>query len=86
MTRRVVRTRKELYHLVVAPKYRRRIFHGEKKWAMGEILRKLCKWKAVHILKAECRPDHIHMLLEIPPKLRVASFRWHLKGKSSLMM
>ena len=74
------------YHLVFAPKYRRQVFYGEKKRAIGEILRKLCEWKGVNILEAECCPDHIHMLVEIPPKMSVASFVGNLKGKSSLMV
>lgn len=74
------------YHLVFAPKYRRQVFYGEKKRAIGEILRKLCEWKGVNILEAECCPDHIHMLVEIPPKMSVASFIGYLKGKSSLMV
>ena len=61
-------------HTVFVPKYRRQIFYGEKKPAIGEILRKLCEWKAVNLLGAECCPDHIHMLLEIPPKMSVSSF------------
>ena len=74
------------YHLVFASKYRRQVFYGEKKRAIGEILRKLCEWKGVNILEAECCPDHIHMLVEIPPKMSVASFVGYLKGKSSLMV
>ena len=74
------------YHLVFAPKYRRQVFYGEKKRAIGEILRKLCEWKEVNIIEAECCPDHIHMLVEITPKMSVASFVGYLKGKSSLMV
>ena len=51
------------YHIVFAPKYRRQVFYGEKKRVIGEILRKLCEWKGVNIVEAECCPDHIHMLL-----------------------
>ena len=69
-----------------APKYRRLVFYGEKKKAIGEILRKLCEWKGVNIITAEACPDHIHMLVEIPPKLSVSSFMGYLKGKSSLMI
>jgi len=61
------------YHIVFAPKYRQ-VFYGEKKRAVGEILRKLCEWKGVKIIEAECCPDHIHMLLEIPPKMSVSGF------------
>ena len=74
------------YHIVFAPKYRRQVFYGEKKRAIGEILRKLCEWKGVSIVEAECCPDHIHMLLEIPPKMSVSAFVGYLKGKSSLMI
>ena len=74
------------YHMVFAPKYRRQIFYSERKKAVGEILRKLCEWKGVNILESECCPDHIHMLLEIPPKMSVSSFMGYLKGKSSLML
>ena len=65
------------YHVVFAPKYRRQVFYGEKKRAIGEILRKLCEWKGVNIIEAECCPDHIHMLIEIPPKMSVASFSFY---------
>ena len=74
------------YHVVFAPKYRRKIFYGEKRLEIGAILRELCKWKGINIIEAEVCPDHIHMLLEIPPKLSVSSFMGFLKGKSSLML
>ena len=59
---------------------------GEKRQEIGAILRKLCKWKGVQILEAEVCPDHVHMLVEIPPKMSVSSFMGYLKGKSSLMI
>lgn len=74
------------YHIVFAPKYRRKIFYEEKRLEVGEILRELCKWKGVNIIEAEVCPDHIHMLLEIPPKISISSFMGFLKGKSSLMI
>ena len=74
------------YHIVFAPKYRRKVFFGEKRQEVGGILRELCKWKGVNILEAEVCPDHVHMLLEIPPKISVSSFMGFLKGKSSLMI
>ena len=74
------------YHVVFAPKYRRQVFYGEKKREIGEILRRLCEWKGVTILEAECCPDHVYMLLEIPPKMSVSGFMGYLKGKSSLML
>ena len=74
------------YHIVFAPKYRRKIFYGEKKLEIGKILRELCKWKGVNIIEAEVCPDHVHMLVEIPPKMAVSWFMGFLKGKSSLMI
>ena len=74
------------YHIVFAPKYRRRVFYSENRLEIGQILRELCKWKGVNIVNAEVCPDHIHMLLEIPPKISVSSFMGFLKGKSSLMI
>ena len=74
------------YHVVFAPKYRRKVFYGEKRLEIGTILRQLCKWKGVNILEAEVCPDHVHMLLEIPPKYGVSQFMGYLKGKSSLMI
>ena len=74
------------YHVVFAPKYRRRVFFGSKRLEIGRILRQLCDWKKISIVEAEVCSDHIHMLLEIPPKLAVSSFMGYLKGKSSLML
>ena len=74
------------YHLVFAPKYRRKAFYGERRYEIGKILRELCGWKGVTIIKAEVCPDHVHMLVEIPPKMSVSSFVGFLKGKSSLMV
>lgn len=74
------------YHIVFAPKYRRKVFYYEKREAIGKILRQLCEWKGVNIIQAEVCPDHIHMLVEIPPKISVSSFMGYLKGKSSTMM
>ena len=74
------------YHIVFAPKYRRKVFYGEKRAEIGKILRELCRWKGVTIIEAEVCPDHIHMLVEIPPKYSVSSFMGYLKGKSSLMI
>ena len=74
------------YHVVFAPKYRRKVFYEEKKTEIGKILRKLCEWKGVQIHEAEVCPDHIHMLISIPPKVSVSSFMGYLKGKSSVMI
>ena len=74
------------YHIVFAPKYRRKAMYGEKGKEIGAILRELCKWKGVNIIKAEICPDHVHMLVEISPKISVSAFVGYLKGKSSLMI
>lgn len=74
------------YHIVFAPKYRRKVFYGEKRNAIGKILRQLCEWKGVTILEAEACPDHIHLFVEIPPKMSVSSFMGYLKGKSATMI
>lgn len=70
------------YHIVFAPKYRRKVFYGEKRYEIGKLLRTLCKWKGVNVLEAEACPDHIHMLVEIPPKISVSGFMGYLKGKA----
>ena len=74
------------YHIVFAPKYRRKVFYKEMRVEIGKILRELCGWKGVTIIEAEVCPDHIHMLVEIPPKMSVSSFMGFLKGKSSLII
>ena len=74
------------YHVVFAPKYRRKVFYEEKRLEIGAILRELCRWKGVEIIEAEVCPDHIHMLLAIPPKISLSGFMGFLKGKSSLMI
>ena len=74
------------YHIVFAPKYRRKVFYGEKRAEIGKILRELCNWKKVNIINAEVCPDHVHMLVEIPSKYSVSSFMGFLKGKSSIMI
>ena len=74
------------YHIVFAPKYRRKVFYNDKRLEVGTILRELCKWKGVNLLEAEVCLDHVHMLLEIPPKISISSFMGFLKGKSSLMI
>jgi len=74
------------YHIVFCPKYRRQEIYGKIKENVGKILRKLCEAKGVEIIEAEACPDHIHMLVAIPPHLSVAQFMGYLKGKSSLMI
>ena len=74
------------YHIVFAPKYRRKVFYKEKRVEVGKILRILCEWKKIKIVEAEVCPNHVHMLLEIPTKVSVSSFMGYLEGKSSLMI
>ena len=74
------------YHIVFAPKCRRKAFYKEKRAAIGKILRQLCEWKSIKIIEAEACPDHIHLFVEIPPKLPISGFMGYLKGKSSTML
>ena len=74
------------YHIVFAPKYRRQIIYGKIKREIGKILRVLCDRKGIEIIEAEACPDHIHMLVSIPPKYSVSEVMGYLKGKSSLMI
>ena len=74
------------YHIVFAPKCRRKEIYGQLKKDIGVILRKLCEQKGVEIIEAEACPDHIHMLVRIPPHISIAQFMGYLKGKSSLMI
>ena len=74
------------YHIVFAPKYRRKVIYKELRADIGQIIRKLCEEKKVEILEAQACPDHIHMLVSIPPYLSVAQFVGFLKSKSALMI
>ncbi|MDD5952263.1 MAG: IS200/IS605 family transposase [Oscillospiraceae bacterium] len=74
------------YHLVLVPKYRRKVIYKELRKDIGVIIRKLCDYKKVEIIEAHAMPDHIHMLISIPPKLAVSDFVGYLKGKSTLMI
>ena len=74
------------YHIVFAPKFRRKVIYGQLRTDIGQILRKLCEEKKVEIIEAEACADHIHMLVSIPPHLSVAQFMGYLKGKSTLMI
>ena len=74
------------YHIVFAPKYRRKVIYGELKADIGKILRKLCNEKKVEIIEAEACADHIHMLVSIPPYLSISQFMGYIKSKSALMI
>ena len=74
------------YHIVFAPKYRRKEIYGKYRAEIGKMIRILCQRKGINIVEAELCPDHIHMLVEIPPKYSVSQIVGYLKGKSSLMI
>ncbi len=74
------------YHIVFAPKYRRQVIYKQIKADVGQILGILCRRKGIEIIEAQCCPDHIHMLVRIPPKYTVSEIMGYLKGKSSLMI
>ena len=74
------------YHIVIIPKYRRKIMYGEVKKDIGEILRKLCDMSEAKLIKGTVCSDHVHLYIAIPPKLSVSKFMSYLKGKSALML
>ena len=74
------------YHIVFAPKFRRKAIYGKYKADIGKILRELCAWKEVEIIEAHACKDHVHMYVKIPPKLSVSNFMGYLKGKSTLLI
>ena len=74
------------YHIVFTPKYRRKIIYNQLKTDIRDILKQLCSYKGVEIIEGHLMPDHIHMLVSIPPKMSVSSFMGYLKGKSTLMI
>ena len=74
------------YHIVFTPKYRRKVIYNQIRSDLGEIFRKLRQCKGIETIEGHLMPDHVHMLLAIPPKYSVASVMGYLKGKSSLMI
>ena len=74
------------YHIVFTPKYRRKVIYNQIRKDIGEIMQELCKYKGVEIIEGHMMPDHVHMLLSIPPKYSVSSVMGYLKGKSALMI
>ena len=74
------------YHIVFAPKYRRKVIYGKIKADIGKMIRKLCNEKKVELIEAEACPDHIHMLVSIPPYISVSQFMGYIKSKSALMI
>ena len=69
------------YHLVFAPKFRRQIIYRELRADIGKILRELCERKGIEIVEAQCCPDHVHMLVKIPPKYSVSEIMGYLREK-----
>lgn len=74
------------YHIVFTPKYRRKIIYNQLRKDIQDIIKDLCKWKGIEILEGHMMPDHIHLLLSIPPKYSVSQFMGYLKGKSAMMI
>ena len=74
------------YHIVFTPKYRRKIIYNQYRESIKEILKELCRYKGVEIIEGHMMPDHVHLLVSIPPKMSVSGFMGYLKGKSSLML
>ena len=74
------------YHIVIIPKYRRKVIYYEYRKDLQEIIRTLCRYKQVEIIEGHMMPDHVHLLLSIPPRISISSFMGYLKGKSALMM
>ena len=74
------------YHIVFTPKYRRKVIYNQYRSSLGEIFHRLCSYQGVEIIEGHLMPDHVHMLVSIPPRISVSSFMGYLKGKSALMM
>jgi putative transposase len=74
------------YHIVFTPKYRRKIIYNKIKISVRDIIKDLCKWKGIEIIEGHLMPDHIHMLVSIPPKMSVSDFMGYIKGKSAMMI
>ena len=74
------------YHIVFTPKYRRKVIYNQYKEDLRDIIKQLCNYKGVQILEGKLMPDHVHILVSIPPKISISSFMGYLKGKSALMM
>ena len=74
------------YHIIFTPKYRRKIIYNKYRESIRDILKSLCSYKGIEILEGHLMPDHVHLLLSIPPKYNVSSVMGYLKGKSSLMI
>ena len=74
------------YHVVFTPKYRRKIIYNQYRESLKEIIKTLCGYKGVEILEGHLMPDHVHLLLSIPPSISISNFMGYLKGKSALLI
>ena len=74
------------YHIVFTPKYRRKVIYNQIKADIRDIIKDLCKWKGIEIIEGHMQPDHVHLLLAIPPKYSVSQIMGYLKGKSAMMI
>ena len=74
------------YHIVFTPKYRRKIIYNKLRRDIVQIIKDLCKWKGIEIIEGKAMPDHIHILVKIPPKMSISNFMGYLKGKSAMMI
>lgn len=74
------------YHIVFTPKYRRKIIYKQLRKDIQQIIKDLCKWKGVEIIEGHMMPDHIHLLVSVPPKYSISQFMGYLKGKSAMMI
>ncbi len=74
------------YHIIFIPKFRRKVIYNKLRKDIQKYIKDLCKWKGVEIIEGHMMPDHVHLLVEIPPRISVSSFMGYLKGKSSLML
>ncbi len=72
------------YHVVWVPKYRKRAIFGQIRRGIGNILRELCRRHGVELVEGHALPDHVHLLLSVPPKFSVANTVGFLKGKSAI--
>lgn len=74
------------YHIVFTPKYRHKVIYNKLRKDIRVVLKRLCSYKGIEIIEGHLMPDHVHMLVAIPPKYSVAQVMGYLKGKSSLMI
>lgn len=73
-----------IYHVVILPKYRQKVFFGNRRKQIGKILRQLCIQKEIELVEGNAVIDHVHMVLRIPPKYSIAMAIGYLKGKSAV--